>query len=104
MEANQKMLDAVKWVSGTGCVIGIIIFALSFFVSDYNKDYIFTAVGIAITLSAAAIFLVGIFFVLTEEMVMNTHKGKRIETETTKIIKMKTNAKAPTKRSTEFSN
>ncbi|MDO7485934.1 hypothetical protein Q5O89_08920 [Peribacillus frigoritolerans] len=61
MEANQKMLDAVKWVSGTGCVIGIIIFALSFFVSDYNKDYIFTAVGIAITLSAAAIFLVGIF-------------------------------------------
>ncbi|MFJ8071264.1 hypothetical protein ACIQZD_20285 [Peribacillus sp. NPDC096447] len=104
MEANQKMLDAVKWVSGTGCVIGIIIFALSFFVSDYNKDYIFTAVGIAITLSAAAIFLVGIFFVLTEEMVMNTHKGERIEPETTKIIKMKTKAKAPTKRSTEFSN
>ncbi|MCK1985426.1 MULTISPECIES: hypothetical protein [Peribacillus] len=104
MEANQKMLDAVKWVSGTGCVIGIIIFALSFFVSDYNKDYIFTAVGIAITLSAAAIFLVGIFFVLTEEMVMNTHKGKRIEPETTKIIKMKTKAKAPTNRSTEFSN
>lgn len=104
MEANQKMLDAVKWVSGTGCVIGIIIFALSFFVSDYNKDYIFTAVGIAITLSAAAIFLVGIFFVLTEEMVMNTRKGERIEPETTKIIKMKTKAKAPANRSTEFSN
>ncbi|WHY57223.1 hypothetical protein [Peribacillus simplex] len=103
MEANQKMLDAVKWVSGTGCVIGIIIFALSFFVSDYNKDYIFTAVGIAITLSAAAIFLVGIFFVLTEEMVMKTHKGE-IVPETTKIIKMKTKANTQTKRSTEFSN
>ncbi|SIR91334.1 hypothetical protein SAMN05878482_10760 [Peribacillus simplex] len=103
MEANQKMLDAVKWVSGTGCVIGIIIFALSFFVSDYNKDYIFTAVGIAITLSAAAIFLVGIFFVLTEEMVMKTHKGEIVQ-ETTKIIKMKTKANTQTKRSTEFSN
>ncbi|MFE4707140.1 hypothetical protein [Peribacillus simplex] len=103
MEANQKMLDAVKWVSGTGCVIGFIIFALSFFVSDYNKDYIFTAVGIAITLSAAAIFLVGIFFVLTEEMVMKTHKGESVP-ETTKIIKMKSKAKTQTKRSTEFSN
>ncbi|KQU23270.1 hypothetical protein ABEY41_13920 [Peribacillus butanolivorans] len=102
MEANQKMLDAVKWVSGTGCVIGIIIFALSLFVSDYNKDYILTAVGMAITLSAAAIFLVGIFFVLTEEMVMNTHKGKTVVPETTKIIKI--NSKVKTKRSTEFSN
>ncbi|MFS0598981.1 hypothetical protein AB1L16_19935 [Peribacillus frigoritolerans] len=104
MEANQKMLDAVKWVSGTGCVIGIIIFALSFIVSDYNKDYIFTSVGIAITLSAAAIFLVGIFFVLTEEMVMKTHKGEKIVPETTKIIKMKSKANTQTKRSTEFSN
>ncbi|MEK4534248.1 hypothetical protein ACWF7H_10595 [Peribacillus butanolivorans] len=102
MEANQKMLDAVKWVSGTGCVIGIIIFALSLFVSDYNKDYILTAVGMAIILSAAAIFLVGIFFVLTEEMVMNTHKGERVVPETTKIIKI--NSKVKTKRSTEFSN
>jgi TRAP-type C4-dicarboxylate transport system permease small subunit len=102
MEANQKMLDAVKWVSGTGCVIGFIIFALSLFVSDYNKDYILTAVGMAITLSAAAIFLVGIFFVLTEEMVMNTHKGKIVVPETTKIIKI--NSKVKTKRSTEFSN
>ncbi|MGE7765186.1 hypothetical protein [Peribacillus sp. NPDC096540] len=102
MEANQKMLDAVKWVSGTGCVIGIIIFALSLIVSDYNKDYILTAVGMAITLSAAAIFLVGVFFVLTEEMVMNTHKGERIVPETTKIIKIKSRVK--TKRSTEYSN
>ncbi|CAH0280907.1 hypothetical protein SRABI96_03973 [Peribacillus sp. Bi96] len=98
MKANQKMLDAVKWVSGTGCVIGMIIFSLSFFVSDYNKDYILTAVGMAITLSAAAIFLVGIFFVLTEEMVMNTHKGERVEPETTKIIKIKTKAKAKRSR------
>ena len=98
MEANQKMLDAVKWVSGTGCVIGIIIFALSLFVSDYNKDYILTAVGMAITLSAAAIFLVGIFFVLTEEMVMNTHKGKRVVPETTKIIKMNSKVKLNKKK------
>ncbi|AOH53169.1 MULTISPECIES: hypothetical protein [Bacillaceae] len=98
MEANQKMLDAVRWVSGTGCVIGIFIFCLSFFVSDYNRDYILTAVGMAITLSAAAIFLVGIFFVLTEEMVMNTHKGERVEPETTKIIKIKTKAKTKRRR------
>ncbi|MGE7187089.1 hypothetical protein ACQKKK_24905 [Peribacillus sp. NPDC006672] len=104
METNQKMMDAVKWVSGTGCVIGILIFGLSFFVSDYNKDYLLTAVGMAITLSAAAIFLVGIFFVLTEEMVMNTKKGIRVVPETTKIIKLKSKANHKTKRSTEYSN
>lgn len=104
METNQKMMDAVKWVSGTGCVIGILIFSLSFFVSDYNKDYLLTAVGMAITLSAAAIFLVGIFFVLTEEMVMNTKKGERVIPDTTKVIKLKSKAIPKTKRSTEYSN
>ncbi|MGG4267950.1 hypothetical protein [Peribacillus simplex] len=104
METNQKMMDAVKWVSGTGCVIGILIFCLSFFVSDYNKDYLLTAIGMAITLSAAAIFLVGIFFVLTEEMVMNTKKGVSVVPETTKIIKLKPKTNPKTKRSTEYSN
>ncbi|MFP3381360.1 hypothetical protein SB767_34125, partial [Bacillus sp. SIMBA_069] len=68
------------------------------------KDYLLTAVGMAITLSAAAIFLVCIFFVLTEEMVMNTKKGERVVPDTTKVIKLKSKAIPKTKRSTEYSN
>lgn len=93
MEANQKILDALKWVSGTGCTIGIMIFLFSFFVSGYNKDYMLSAIGITIALSAAGIFLVGILFVLAEEMTMNTKKGQKIEAVATKVITIKSKGK-----------
>ena len=54
MEANQKIMDALKWVSGTGCTIGIIIVSYQFFVSGYNKGYVLSTIGITIMLSAAA--------------------------------------------------
>ncbi|MGE7602770.1 hypothetical protein ACQKL5_09695 [Peribacillus sp. NPDC097675] len=93
MEANQKVMDALKWVSGTGCTIGILLVLFSFFVSGYNKGYILTTIGITIALSAASIFLIGILFVLTEEMTQNTKKGQRIVPESSKLIKFKAKAK-----------
>ena len=93
MEANQKVLDALKWVSGTGCTIGILLFLFSFFVSGYKESYVLTTIGITIALCSASIFLVGILFVLTEEMTTNTKKGKRIVPESTKLIKFKAKTK-----------
>lgn len=93
MEANQKVLDALKWVSGTGCTIGILLVIFSLFVSGYNEGYVLTTIGITIALSAASIFLVGILFVLTEEMTKNTKKGQRIIPESSKLIKFKGKSK-----------
>ncbi|MFJ7746509.1 hypothetical protein [Peribacillus sp. NPDC097295] len=93
MEANQKVLDALKWVSGTGCTIGILLVLFSLFVSGYNERYVLTTIGITIALSAASIFLVGILFVLTEEMTKNTKKGQRIIPDSSKLIKFKAKSK-----------
>ena len=99
MGANQKMLDAVKWTSGTGGVIGLFLVILSLFVSDYNKDYFITAVGMGIVLSSVVIFIMGTLFTLTEEMVMNTEKGELVIPETSKVVNLKNRRKkAKTKR------
>ena len=98
MGANQKMLDAVKWMSGTGGVIGLFLVILSMIVSDYNKDYFITAVGMGIVLSSVAIFIMGTLFTLTEEMVMNTEKGELVIPETNKVVSLKNRKKAKTKR------
>lgn len=98
MGANQKMLDAVKWMSGTGGVIGLFLVILSMIVSDYNKDYFITAVGMGIILSSVAIFIMGTLFTLTEEMVMNTEKGELVIPETNKVVSLKNRKKAKTKR------
>ena len=93
METNPKIMDALKWVSGTGCTIGIILFLTSFYVSGYNGGHVLSTIGITIALSAASIFLVGLLFVLAEEMTANTKKGERIIPETTKLIKFKSKTK-----------
>lgn len=98
MGANQKMLDAVKWMSGTGGMIGLFLVILSMIVSDYNKDYFITAVGMGIVLSSVAIFIMGTLFTLTEEMVMNTEKGELVIPETNKVVNLKNRKKAKTKR------
>lgn len=98
MGANQKMLDAVKWMSGTGGMIGLFLVILSMIVSDYNKDYFITAVGMGIILSSVAIFIMGTLFTLTEEMVMNTEKGELVIPETNKVVNLKNRKKAKTKR------
>ncbi|MDW0117861.1 hypothetical protein QTL97_13015 [Sporosarcina thermotolerans] len=65
MDSRLKMLNAVKVVGLTILTIGIAIFLYGFFVSDYSA---ITGVGIGTVMGAIFIFLMGIFFVATEEM------------------------------------
>lgn len=74
MEAKLKMLNAVKVVGLTVLTIGISIFLYGFFVSDYSS---ITGIGIGTIMGAIFIFLMGVFFVATEEMLEKTDKGMR---------------------------
>ncbi len=65
MESKLKMLNAVKIIGFTLLVVGISIFLYGFFVSDYSA---ITGIGIGTVMGAIFIFLMGVFFVVTEEM------------------------------------
>jgi hypothetical protein len=74
MESKLKMLNAVKVVGFTLLVIGISIFLYGFFVSDYST---ITGIGIGTVMGAIFIFLMGVFFVVTEEMLEKVDTGMR---------------------------
>lgn len=75
MESKVMMLNAVKYVGGTILFIGISIFLYGFFVSEYSAV---TGIGIGTVMGAIFIFLMGVFFVATEEMHEKMNKGARI--------------------------
>lgn len=64
MEA-AKILTPVKVISGIVLTLGIISFLIGFFGSGYST---LTSVGIGTITGAVFIFLIGVFFVATEEM------------------------------------
>lgn len=74
MEHKSNMLNAVKIIAFTLLVVGISIFLYGFFVSDYSA---ITGIGIGTVMGATFIFLMGIFFVATEEMQVKVDKGMR---------------------------
>ncbi|WNS73621.1 hypothetical protein RRV45_11885 [Bacillus sp. DTU_2020_1000418_1_SI_GHA_SEK_038] len=75
MDSKLKILNAAKSVGYTVLAIGIAIFLYGFFVSDYS---IVTGIGIGTVMGAIFIFLIGVFFVATEEMNEKTDKGIKI--------------------------
>ncbi|WP_203248582.1 hypothetical protein [Sporosarcina beigongshangi] len=75
MESKQTMLDIVKYTGGTILVVGISIFLYGFFISDYSA---ITGIGIGTIMGAIFIFLMGVFFVATEEMQEKRDKGIRV--------------------------
>ena len=72
METRLKILNATRYVGGIVLTMGIAIFLYGFFVSDYTSV---TGVGIGTIMGAVFIFLMGVFFVATEEMLDKTNKG-----------------------------
>ncbi|WP_338749191.1 hypothetical protein [Bacillus sp. FJAT-52991] len=72
MKSNVKILNAVKYVCGTVLSIGIITFLLGFFESGFS---VLTPIGIGTVVGAVFIFLMGVFFVATEEMLDKTYEG-----------------------------
>lgn len=72
MESKRKMINSVNYVGITVLAIGIITFLLGFYESDYS---ILTPIGIGTVIGAVFIFLIGMFFIATEEMLEKTKKG-----------------------------
>ncbi|MCL6571037.1 MAG: hypothetical protein K6T88_05060 [Bacillus sp. (in: Bacteria)] len=85
MKINLKILNAVKYTGGSVLLFGIIIFSLGFFVSDSNT---LTSIGIGTVVGAVCIFLMGVFFVATEEMIEKSYR-------VIKTVPIKTKKRAP---------
>jgi membrane protein CcdC involved in cytochrome C biogenesis len=75
MESKEKILNIVKILGSTVLSLGIIMFLLGVFASDFS---ILTSIGIGTVMGAVFIFLIGVFFVATEEMLSKTTKGHRV--------------------------
>ncbi|NOU93213.1 hypothetical protein GC093_08265 [Paenibacillus sp. LMG 31456] len=73
MKNNTQILNAVKVIGISLLTIGIIIFGLGFFGSYSNM----TAIGIGTISGAVLIFVMGVFFVVTEEMLTKTGEGSK---------------------------
>ncbi|CAM3820160.1 hypothetical protein [Mesobacillus thioparans] len=66
-----RMLNLIKVVGGLALTIGCVIFLFGFFGSDSK---IVTAVGIGTIGGSVIIFLMGMFFVVSEEVLKKTNK------------------------------
>jgi hypothetical protein len=65
VESKLKILNAVKYMGGTTLTIGMLLFLLGLFESGSS---LLTPIGIGTVMGAIFIFLMGVFFVVTEEM------------------------------------
>jgi len=68
---NTQILNAVKIVGISLLALGLIICILGFFASTYSN---LIPIGIGTMAGAIVIFLMGVFFVATEEMLAKTGK------------------------------
>jgi hypothetical protein len=72
MNSHTKIVMVTKNVGGIILALGIMTFLYGFLVSDYSA---ITGIGIGAIMGAGFIFLMGMFFVATEEMLEKTDKG-----------------------------
>lgn len=75
MNSSTNIFLIAKYVGLTLLSIGLIIFSIGFFGTGSNT---LTPIGIGTIVGAVFIFLIGAFFVVTEEMLANTHKGMKV--------------------------
>lgn len=74
MELYTKMLTATRYACSILVLIGMAIFMSGIFVNDNNT---LVGVGIGTVMGAVFIFLIGMFLVASEEMVINSRKYKK---------------------------
>lgn len=72
MESKVNIINAVKYVGLTVLTIGVMAFIFGLFESDFS---FLIPIGIGTVVGAVFIFLIGVFFVATEEMLEKTYKG-----------------------------
>lgn len=75
MESKEKILNFTKVYGLTVLGIGIIMFLFGVFANGFS---ILTSIGIGTVVGAVFIFVIGVFFVATEEMLSKTSKGNQI--------------------------
>jgi hypothetical protein len=75
MKLRGKILNAVSYIGLTVLTIGIIAFLFGLFVSDYSM---LVPIGIGTGVGAVFIFLIGVFFVATEEMLEKSYTGVKV--------------------------
>jgi hypothetical protein len=75
MESYSKIITATSVVGVIILAIGIGLFSYGF-VSDYSA---ITGIGIGTVMGAVFIFLMGMFFVATEEMLEKRYKGINVD-------------------------
>jgi hypothetical protein len=74
MNSRLKILNATKWAGGITLMTGMMIFLYGI-ISNVTPVI---GIGIGTIVGAVLFFLMGIFFITTEEMVENTFKGIEI--------------------------
>lgn len=85
MKSREKFLNAVTYVGLTVLTVGILAFITGIFVTGYN---ILVPIGIGTSVGAVFIFLIGVFLVVTDEMLEKSYIG-------TKVVPMKSKKGAP---------
>ncbi|WHY02947.1 hypothetical protein [Neobacillus sp. DY30] len=85
MRSREKFLNAVTYVGLTILTIGILAFIVGMFVNGYNA---LVPIGIGTTVGAVFIFLIGVFLVVTDEMLEKSYIG-------TKVVPIKSKKGAP---------
>jgi membrane protein CcdC involved in cytochrome C biogenesis len=75
MESKEKILNIIKILGSTVLTLGIIMFLFGVFASGFS---VLTSIGIGTVMGAVFIFLIGVFFVATEEMLSKTSKGNKV--------------------------
>lgn len=73
---KSTMLEAVKYFGGTVLIAGIIIFCLGFF---GNGSSILTPIGIGTVMGAIFVFLMGLFLIASEEMLLKAQSANKIK-------------------------
>jgi hypothetical protein len=85
MRSREKFLNAVTYVGLTVLTIGVLAFIVGLFVNGFN---ILVPIGIGTSVGAVFIFLIGVFLVVTDEMLEKSYIG-------TKVVPMKSKKGAP---------
>jgi membrane protein CcdC involved in cytochrome C biogenesis len=75
MESKEKILNIVKILGSTVLTLGIVMFLIGVFANGFS---VLTSIGIGTVMGAVFIFLIGVFFVATEEMLSKTSKGHQV--------------------------
>ncbi|SDM39418.1 hypothetical protein [Bacillus sp. OK048] len=75
METREKLLNAVTYVGLSVLTIGVIAFIVGVIVTDFNM---LISIGIGTSVGAVFIFLIGVFLVVTDEMIEKSFVGTKV--------------------------